>query len=356
MTAETCPPAAPRDLKLWVARALAALLIGAGLLAVVFVLWRTETAPRTDSAELAATTIPVSALVPGRVVKVAVRNNARVQAGDVLFRIDPEVYELRVAQARAALRTAEAAADDRGRMIENELSALEISQAQVIRAQNNLGLAQASLRRLENLLPQGFVTAQEVDTARTLAEDAEVTLNEALTAQRMAETRVGTLDAAEAQVELARATLALAERELADTEVVARVDGIVTGLNLGVGAIVAPGAPLFTLIDTSEWRVTAFFRETALRSIRVGAPADVFVLQDSDRRIRGRVQSIAAGIRSQDEISVLGLPVVPSALDWVRVANRFPVEIVLQNPPEDLMRLGASAAVVVRPDRDGAHD
>ncbi|MBK5925864.1 HlyD family efflux transporter periplasmic adaptor subunit [Rhodobaculum claviforme] len=343
---------ARRDPRLWIARLLAVVLIGGGVLAIAFALTRGESAPRTDAAELGATTIPVSALVPGRVIEVAVRNNSAVQAGDVLFRVDPEVYALRVAQARAALRTAEAAAEDRARLIENELSALEISRGQVLRARNNLALAQASLRRLENLAPQGFVTAQEVDTARTLAEDAEVTLNEALTAERMAEVRIGTLDAAEAQVELARATLALAERELANTEVIARVDGIVTGLNLGVGASVVPGAPLFTLIDTAEWRVTAFFRETELRRIRIGAPVDVFVLQDPGRRIRGHVHSIAAGIRSQDEIGILGLPVVPSALDWVRVASRFPVEIVLDDPPADLMRLGASAAVVVRPGRD----
>ena len=355
MTAEARPPAPHRDLRLWIARLLAVVLIGGGLLAAVFALTRGETAPRTDAAEVGATTIPVSALVPGRVIEVAVQNNSRVEAGDLLFRIDPEVYELRVAQARAALRTAEAGLVDRGRLIENELSALEISRAQVMRAQNNLALAQASLQRLENLLPQGFVTQQEVDTARTLAEDAQVTLNEALTAERMAEVRVGNLDAAQAQVELARATLALAERELANTRVTASVDGIVTGLNLGVGAGVVPGAPLFTLIDTSEWRVSALFRETDLRHIRIGAPAEVFVMQDAGRLIRGHVHSIAAGIRSTEEISVLGLPVVPSALDWVRVASRFPVEIVLQDPPEALMRLGASAAVTIRPVR-GAHD
>lgn len=344
----TNPPTEPRDLRLWVARALAVILIGGGIWAAIFAYGRVETAPRTDSAELGATTIPVSALVPGRVMEVAVDNNTRVAQGDLLFRIDPEVYELRVTQARAALRTAEAAASDRARMITNEISALEISRAQVLRAQNNLALARTSLQRLENLAPQGFVTQQEVDTARTLAEDAQVTLEEAMTAERMAEIRIGTLDAAEAQVDLARATLALAERELANTHVTAGVDGIVTGLNLGVGAGVVPGVPLFTLIDTSEWRVTAFFRETDLRHIRLGAPADVFVLQDSNRRLQGHVHSIAAGIRSQDEISVLGLPVVPSALDWVRVASRFPVEIVLEDPPDDLMRLGASAAVVIR--------
>ncbi|MGY6547666.1 MAG: HlyD family efflux transporter periplasmic adaptor subunit [Roseinatronobacter sp.] len=360
MEAETTPaltPSAPRpDLKLWIARALAAVLIAGGAAAGLFALTRSEAAPRTDAAEVSAITIPVSALAPGRVIEVAVQNNTRVAAGDLLFRIEPDIYELRVAQARAALSTAEATRADRERMIANETSALEISRGQVVRAENNLALARASLQRLENLLPQGFVTQQEVDTARTLAADAQVTLDDAMTAARMAEVRVGTLDAAEAQVDLARATLALAERELSNTRVTASVDGIVTGINLGVGASVVPGVPLFTLIDTSEWFVTAFFRETDLRHIRLGAPADVFVLQDGSRMIRGHVHSVAAGIRSQDEISLLGLPIVPNALDWVRVASRFPVEILLDSPPEDLMRLGASATVVVRSGRAGAHD
>lgn len=336
----------------WVGRGVALIVALGAAASIAFAVTRAETSPRTDAATIGATTIPVSALVPGRVLEVAVHNNAPVKAGDLLFRIDPEAYALRVAQARAALRTAEAALEDRRRMIANEESALEISRAQVVRAQNNLALTTQSLQRLENLLPRGFVTAQEVDTARTLARDAQVTLEEAQTSQRMAEVRIGSLDAAEAQVDLARATLALAERELANTRVTASVDGVVTGLNLGVGAYVVPGGPLFTLLDTSEWRVSAFFRETELGRIRVGAPVDVFVMQAPDQRIVGHVESISAGIRAQDEISLLGLPLVPSALDWVRVASRFPVEIVLQDPPEALMRVGASAAVVVRSGRD----
>lgn len=349
---ETQVQASGRPVMALAGRILAAAIVLGALAAIWFAMARSESAPRTDAAEIGATIIPISALTPGRVVEVAVQNNSRVEAGDLLFRVDPEPYALRVAQARAALRTAEAALADKERLIANEQAAAEISLSQVTRAENNLALATQSLQRLENLLPRGFVTAQEVDTARTLAEDARVSLEEAITAARMAEVRIGTLDAAEAQVELARAGLALADRELLNTRVVARVDGIVTGLNLGVGATVAPGAPLFSLIDTSEWRVTAFFRETELRRLRVGAPVDVFVLQDPRQRIVGRVQSIGAGIRSQDEVNILGLPLVPSALDWVRVASRFPVEIVLRDPPVLLMRVGASAAVVVRPDRD----
>jgi len=333
-------------------RIVAGVIVLGAAAAAWFAVSRAETAPRTDSAEIVATVIPVAALVPGRVVEVAVKNNTPVAEGDLLFRIDPEVYALRVEQARAALRTAEAALADKERLVANEVAALDISFAQVRRAESNLALAQQTLQRLENLQPRGFVTTQELDNARTLAQDAQVTLDEAITAATMAETRIGTLDAAEAQVDVARAALALAERELDNTEVRASVDGIVTGLGLGVGASVAPGAPLFSLIDTSEWRVTAFFRETGLRRVEVGAPVDVFVMEAPQERIRGRVQSVAAGIRSQSEIGILGLPVVPSALDWVRVANRFPVEIVLTDPPARLMRVGASAAVVVRAPRD----
>ncbi len=355
MSAEAAPPRrkAPKvDPRLWVARIIAVAIIAGGIFAISYVVTERDIVLRTDAGEIGATVIPVSAIMPGRVVEVGVANNTPVQAGQVLFRVDPEPYRLRVEQARAALRTAEAAVIDRERMIANELMAQEIADAQVVRAENNLRLATESLQRLENLLPQGFVTAQEVDTARTLFQDAQVTLLEATTAARMAEVTVGTLDAAEAQVELAMATLALAERELANTEVKADVDGIVTGLNLGVGANVAPGVPLFTLIDTGQWRVTAYFRETELRRIRIGAPVDVFLMQDFSQRLTGHVESIGAGIRSQDEFNILGLPVVPSALDWVQVASRFPVEIVLEDPPEALMRVGASAAVVVHSGRD----
>ncbi len=343
-------PAETRRLKIRIvfARFASIAIILGAVAAVIFVMEERQTTLSTDHASVTATVVPVSSNVPGHVVEILVEDNALVEAGDLLFRIDPEPYRLRVDQARAILRTAEAELATGERLIAVEETNVEIADRQVDRARNHVELTRQTLQRLENLQPRGMVTAQQVDDARTLHQDAQISLNEALMQRQSAQSLVGTPDARQAQVDLALASLSLAERELRDTRVHAPISGRVTGIDLGIGTIVAPGTPLFSLIDVRDWRVRALFRETELPRVKVGAPVDVFVMSAPTERLRGRVQSIGYGVRTTDEISIIGLPIIDSSVDWVRVAQRFPVNIRLEDPPEGLMRIGASASVTIR--------
>jgi len=340
---------APRGpgVRIFLARLVGFALIVSAIVAIIFVAMQRTTTLRTDHAEVSATIVPISTNVPGPIAEVFVGDNVFVEAGDLLFRIDPEPYELRVEQARAMLRTAEAELETGGRLLSVQQTNAEIASRQIDRARNHVDLTRQSLQRLENLLPRGMVTAQQVDTARTVHGDALISLDESLSQQLAAQTMIGTLDAPEAQVDLARTSLALAERELRRTEVRAPISGRITGLDLGVGTYVVTGVSLFSLIDTEDWVVTALFRETELPRIRVGAPVDVFVMSAPTQRLSGRVQSLGYGVRTTDSISILGLPVIDSSVDWVRVAQRFPVTIRLEEPPEELMRVGASASVTI---------
>lgn len=349
MNDETDAPAARgRGLRIVVARLIGFALIAGALTAVALAIMQHNTTPRTDHASLSATIVPVSTNVPGHVAEVFIEDNVFVEAGDLLFRIDPEPYELRVEQARAMLHTAEAEVETGSRLLATQEANAEIAGRQVDRARNHVDLTRQTLTRLETLLPQGMVTAQQVDTARTTYQDALISLDEALSQQRAAQTLVGTLDAPLAQVDLAQASLALAQRELRNTEVRAPISGRITGLDLGVGTYVVTGVAQFSLIDSADWKVTALFRETELPHIRVGAPVDVFVMSAPNQRLRGRVHSLGHGVRTTDEISILGLPIIDSSVDWVRVAQRFPVTIRLEEAPEELMRVGASASVIIR--------
>ncbi len=339
-------PRGPR-LRILLARLIGFALIGGALLAIVLLVTLRETTPQTDHAAVSATIVPVSSNVPGHVAEVFIEDNVLVEAGELLFRIDPEPYELRVAQARAMLRTAEAELDTGGRLLAAQQANAEIAGRQIDRARNHVELTRQTLERLESLLPRGMVTAQQVDDARTIHEDALISLDESLSQQQAAQMMIGTLDAPQAQLDLARASLALAERELRNTEVRAPISGRITGLDLGVGTYVVTGIAQFSLIDSADWKVTALFRETELPRIRVDAPVDVFVMSAPNRRLRGRVESLGYGVRTTDEISILGLPIVDSSIDWVRVAQRFPVTIRLEDPPEELMRVGASASVII---------
>ena len=317
-------------------------------IAMIYLAWSTvSTRPSTDVAELHAPVVHVSPTVPGRIISIAVENNARVKKGDVLFRLDPQSYQLRLDQAEAELRAAESELAQGQRNIATEQSNADVAQKQIERAQNNVDLAKQTLDRLEPLLSKGFVTAQQVDQSRTAYSDALVSLDQALQQSEGASQVIGTLDTRQAQVDTARATVALARRDLDNTTVRAAFDGLVVGLTVPVGEFVVTGQTVFSMIDTSGWEAVAYFRETELPAIRIGDKADVFVMAEPDRPISGTIVSMGWGIRSEEAVTVLGLPVVSSSLNWVKVAKRFPVYVALDDPPAELMRVGASAIVAI---------
>ena len=305
--------------------------------------------PMSEDATLSANVVNVAATVPGRVVTIAAAENGRVAQGDLLFALDPRPYELAVAQVKADLALAEAALDAQRRTIAAERSNAVIATQQVERARANLALAEATLNRLLPLAPKGYVTAQQVDDARTARADAQTSLDQALRQAEAADALVSTLAASEALVAARRAALAIAEHDLAATEVRAPHDGLVVGLTVSTGEIVAPGQSLFTLIDSSAWFAAATFPETQLSRVAVGDCALVYVLADRSRPVAGRVEGVGWGVVSEDLVNLpIGVPYVPKSLNWVRIVQRFPVRIALQDPPAELMRMGASAVAVVR--------
>lgn len=302
----------------------------------------------SQDAVLTANTVNVSASVAGRIKSIGVQENDAVRKGELLFALDPATYQLQVAQAAADLKMAEAAYADRKRSVAAEQQNAAIARGQVTRARANLELATQTLARLEALRPKGYVSAQQVDDAATAKRDAEVSLKQALQQEAAAEALVSDAAAALALVEARRAALAIAERALENTQVRAPHDGRVVGLATSTGEFVLPGQAVFTLIDTSAWYASASYLETELPKIETGNCATVYALADRTVKIRGRVEGIGWGVTSQEVINLpRKLPLVPKTLDWVRVAQRFPVRIRLHEPPEKLMRAGASATVIV---------
>jgi multidrug efflux system membrane fusion protein len=111
---------------------------------------------------------------------------------------------------------------------------------------------------------------------------------------------------------------------------------------------------LFTLIDTRIWWVMANFRETQLRAIRPGSPADVYVMSDPTHKLEGVVESLGFGVTPDPDVigkMSSGLPETQRTLNWVRLASRYPVRIRIVSPPSDLMRVSEVAAVVMRPEK-----
>ncbi|HKQ40676.1 MAG TPA: efflux RND transporter periplasmic adaptor subunit, partial [Verrucomicrobiae bacterium] len=227
-----------------------------------------------------------------------VQDNQAVKEGDVLFEIDPEDYRLILEKAKA------------------ELVALD----------RQITQAHDTLRRLEPLLPNGFTTTEIVDKART----AEETLR--------------------AQREGVVAAINLQELHVSYCKVIAPFSGRVINLNLSAGAHVTTGIPVFSLLDTSRWYVVANFREAEIRHIAPGSEAIVYLSSAPNQRFRGRVQGIGWAVKPEGEIDLppAGVPYVKRELNWVRVAQRFPVRIEVENPDLDLFRMGASAVAIIK--------
>jgi len=308
--------------------------------------------PRTDDAIVTANTIRIVPEVAGRIATLNVKDDATVRKDDVLFTIESERYELSLAQARAQAAALEAQIALTDRKVSAEGTGVLVARAHAESARARLAEATETLRRLEPLVPQGFVTPQQLDVARTARATAESQLAAALSQTRQTQEAIGDSRALAAQLLGARALVGQAERDLRNTVVRAPFDGRIVGVNTSVGQWVDPVRPLFTLIDTSRWYVIADFRETELPNTRPGDRVIAYVMTKPSIRIRGSIESVGSAVAGLDNLAVAGVPPVQRDLNWIRIAQRFPVRIALENPPPELMRIGASAVVVIRHGRE----
>jgi multidrug efflux system membrane fusion protein len=338
-----------------IGRAIVVAAIGSAIVLAIVVLHRLETRPRTTDAVVTANTIQIAPEVMGRIVTLNVKEDAFVHKGDVLYTIATEQYLLNLAQAKAQVESLEAQIGLTNRRVSSEKTAVAVTQAQAEAARARLEEATHMLGRLEPLLPERYVTPQQVDLARTAKATAESQLTGALSSTRQRRQFVGDASALVAELEGARALVGLTERNLRNTVVRAPFDGRIVGVTTSVGQLVGPARALFTLIDTSQWFIVADFRETELERIRPGERVTAYVMTAPKVRLQGTVESVGSAVAQLENLGIAGVPPVARDLNWVRIAQRFPVRIALKHPPEELMRIGASAVVVIHNDGERAN-
>jgi len=327
-----------------------AVIVLAAVGLAVYVVWYLDTSPRTDDAFVRANTIGVAPLVNGRIVALRVHDNQAVKEGDVLFAIDPVPYQHSLSRARAALDGLEKQIGLSRRDVKAQQIGAMAARANIDRVEAQQKQAADTLNRIEPLLAKEYVTAEQVDQARTAKLSADASLQVARRDAEKAAAAVSGVDALEAKLGELRAAVAMAEYDLAATVVRAPFDGLVIDLDIAKGEFAATGRRVFTLIDTRNWYVIANFRETALNNIRPGMAAEVYLMTDPSRRFAGTVESIGFGVFPEEGgSSVNGLPRVPRSINWVRVAQRFPVRIRIDEPQADLFRVGASAVALIPP-------
>ena len=308
---------------------------------------RIDSRPRTDDAYLEADLVHLAPDVSGRIVGFNVRNNQIVHAGDVLFTIDPEPFTLQRDQARAQVLGLEGQLSITSDQVGSQITKAAAANTGIGSAQAQLALATSTLARLEPLLPRGFVTAEQVDQARASRRTAELAVQQARQQAQEARQGVSSIKPAEQQLLAARAALALAERNLRLTVTRAPCDGLITGLDTASGEFASAGHALFTIIDTGHWYAVGNFRETELAALHPGQRATVYVMTAPETPLGGTIESLGWGVSPDEGVTISGLPRVPRSLSWVRIAQRFPVRVLVDRPPPDLMRVGASAVIVV---------
>lgn len=247
-------------------------------------LWRTYMiAPWTRDGRVRAYVVDIASEVPGTVTQVLVHDNERVARGQTLFVIDPERFQLAIASAQARMET----------------------------TREDLRQRQSDAKRRQGL--SGIVSAEERERFTSVASTAQASV-----------------DAAQAELDVARLNLAR-------STLYAPVNGYVTNLSLRVGDYVTAGQPRIALLDADSFWVYGYFEETKLAGVHVGDPARI-KLMGYDPIIGGHVESITRGIQDQNgNPDRLGLQTVNPVFTWVRLAQRIPVRVHIDHVPDGIL-------------------
>jgi multidrug resistance efflux pump len=318
-------------------------LIILGLIVAIFLysIIADRMTPYTSQAIVQAYVVRVAPEVAGRVIELGVTDNQRVKAGELLFRIDPEPYQI-------ALKQAEARVDGVGQNIGANTAAVTSAQERLIeaRAQRDNTVEQA--HRVLELVKKGVYAKAREDRAKAEIEAAEATVREAEAELEKAKEQLGPQGADNPELREAVAAVEKAKLDLIRTEVVAPSDGVVTNLQLTLGQFAGVGQAVLTFIDARDVWFNANFRENSLESIDPEAPVEIVLDVFPGRVFDGKVENVGWGVSQGAVDPTTGLPKITAPMGLTRTPQRFPVRINLEQ--KDYipgMRLGSQANVIV---------
>ena len=320
------------------------LLLAAPVVLLIAILYFYLTGGRyesTDNSSLQTGQVAITANVSGTVIAVEVNENQVVEPGQVLFRINPDKFETAVAEAAGQLAAARANVGSlRADYSENA--------ADLAAAEARLAYAQGEAARQKSLLREGISSQAQYDQAVLDVRTAREAIGAARAkTESVRATLSGDVDApADSQpaVQQALAAYRRARLALSDTVVRAPQEGVVTRVHqLQVGSYVTASRPVFVMTGTRFW-VQANFKENQLRYMRVGQPATVDIDAFPGRELKAHVASFSPGTGNSFSL----LPAENASGNWVKVVQRLPVEIALDEIPRDLpLHAGLSADVTV---------
>jgi membrane fusion protein (multidrug efflux system) len=313
----------------------------------------------TDNAFLDADVVAIAPKVSGQVQKVFVDQNHIVKAGDPLLEIDPRDYEVQLEQKKSALAAAHAnelLVKASFELLKTQVEAAEAtakqSEAEAASDEAKADKAKADLQRAEDLNRRKIISPQEYDTAKSAAAAAVASWNAAMEKVSSDRAKVAAANAqleagkrgmerAQAQAEESNVDVKQAELNLSYTHIVAPQDGRVTRKAVEAGDYIQVGQKLMALVPKNVW-VTANFKETQLRKIRVGQKVRISIDAIAKQTFPGTVQSIQAGSGAAFSL----LPPENAVGNYVKVVQRVPVRIFFETNIAERFVVGPGMSVV----------
>jgi multidrug efflux system membrane fusion protein len=246
---------------------------------------------------------------------------------------------------------AEGALKNAGLQIAAQEDQAKAAQASLDQAQAKLATAKDNYDRIAPLLAKHYASAQDVSDAKNTMQSAQAGVAASQAQLLSAQSSVLSIAEAQAKRDAAAANLAQAELNLKYCTVKAPFDALISQMSISRGAFTSEGQQVFTLIDIHSWWVCEPYREGQIQKMKVGDPATVELKTAAGKFFKGTVESIGWGATPQ-ALQKSILPVIPQALDWVQLEQRFPVRIKLADDvPPEILRIGTTTAATVHTGR-----
>jgi membrane fusion protein, multidrug efflux system len=288
----------------------------------------------TDNAQVEANLYPIASRISGLVQKVLVSDNQRVNAGDMLFALDPADYQVRRDLAEAALQNAAS-------QIGSTRRSADVAKLNAQAIQANANKITTDLQRSTNLRQQDVISQSEYDAVKANADVVSAQFN---AAQGQVKTTNSQLPAQQANVKMREADLHNADLQLSYTTVKAPATGYVTKKNVQPGQFLQPGQSVMSVVGSETMWVVANFKETQVGRIREGQAVNIGIDAYPDVKFTGKVASIAAGTGSKFAL----LPPDNASGNFVKVTQRVAVKILVDADAQHPLRAGMNADVAVR--------
>lgn len=307
--------------------------------------------PRTEDAQVRANVIGVAPQVGGTITRIHVKDNQLVHKGDLLFELDSRPYAAEAEKAKAQLAMTELDIQ----AYRDQISAAE---AQLKQSEAKAAYAVDYAKRVQALVGNLYVTVDKNQLAQTEAITATDKVAQDKAALDRARNLLGEKGDVNVRRLAAEAALRDAELKLSYCRVYAPCDGYVTNLQITPGAYAAIGEQIFSLVDRKIWYVLANFRETDLKRMRPGMSADVYLLAESGKKLRGVVQGVPKAVVALNSPSNNApggeglLSRVSPTIDFILLAQRYPVRIILDEQEGHSFRMGGTASVIVHTESD----